>query len=375
MADVPRKPRDAECSEYVIENYKVDFRDEAHKKNRINYFDTIFFHKGWLFNQMKAQAIFANYEKSLICMTNEYWVPMDFIIQHGRGLIEEKIKLGKIQSKGNRIRLGDDHHFYFKNYRDIENNVSIRLDDVQLDDEVLEIKARRVTYFDQAATNLAAYGQELVGDVDIRRYDAEMNGDGWLPKSLKESNLANSLGVACIFEVRDHGKPVLVPRYRPERRSKAGHVHAVMSDGAWHCSSSGVVEYIDLDLNLGVGESKCIPLKSIETAIVREIETESRLYLEDDYDLVPLCFSREIPRAGKPQFFYKAVIREDKFDNLPKFISHLQKSFKPEGWEYDDAKLSSPEFEKMLRYLRGSGLVDIADKFTYEGFANIQFGR
>lgn len=373
MAKIPRKAFDNE-SDYVVEKYGVDFRDNIHKNSNINYFDTVFFSRGWLFNKYKSGISLANYEDSEISITNKFWAPPDFVIKHGESMIESRIKSDELHEKANKGILPIYHHFNKPNFLSIENNISIRFDKVDFDGSKLKIAAQRVTYFDQAATNIAAYKGEKVGGFDLRKYDSDFYGSGSIPKSFDESHLANSLGVACVFEISGE-IPVLVPRFRPAKKKTSGQKHAVMSDGAWHCSSSGVFEYKDLNLGLKANEQTSIPLSRLEAGMAREIESEASLQLDEDYTLVPLCLSREIPRAGKPQMFYKAVLNPKKFRHLDDIRIHLNRKRKEEAWEYQDELLYSEKFEEINRNLLSFSLLNISEKFTYEGFANVVFAR
>lgn len=357
---------------YTKENYGIDFRDSIHLDSRINYFDTIFFHKGWLYNRYKSSARFAEYKKSKINIINKFWKPMPFIQEYGKNLILKKIESGELQEKYNVNPIPDGHHFKIPGCEFIENNTSIRFDKLEVMNDFLIIEASKVTYFDQASTNLALYKKQDVAGRDLRIYDAEIHGAGHMPRAFEDSILANSLGVACMFEVVGT-PPLLVPRFRPKKTKQRG--HAVMSDGAWHCSSSGVFEYKDLNLNLKEHEERLIDISFLERGIAREIESEANLMIEKDYDLVPLCISREIPRGGKPQMFYKAILNPDRFSNIDSIKKHLINAWKEEKWEYDDSRLWTVEFNEIQEELGRFGLISISDKFTYEGYANIVFAR
>ena len=91
----------------------------------------------------------------------------------------------------------------------------------------------------------------------------------------------------------------------------------------------------------------------------KEIESEIGLKPEQ-YNLIPLAFTRELVRGGKPQLFFIAETTLD--------IGNIQSEMKmaEESWEFiniEDVTENNPMYE----YIK-SPLSAPQDMFTYEGW-------
>jgi hypothetical protein len=167
-----------------------------------------------------------------------------------------------------------------------ENNRTARVKEINW--ETGEIVLEEATYFDQVATNIGVDtdSYKLSGKSSIRR-GIEAPIEGKLP-NLNKSQLANTIGVAAM--AFDHSGRAMF-RYRNPKM-------ASISKKALHCTVSGVFELPEWSER---GQEYDFSL--IETGMHLEIDNELKLE-PHEYDLFPVAFGRELPRAGKPQFFF-----------------------------------------------------------------------
>jgi hypothetical protein len=233
---------------------------------------------------------------------------------------------------------------YFEADNSWENNVSLRIDD--FNQQGVLIACRKARYFDQIASNLTmdwASGK-LSGGWHTIRSGMERPEGGKL-RPLKDSNLANTLGVAAMLYQRD-----LSPIFRVRSESLAS-----ISKSGLHCTASGVHEieeshppgYFDFSI-FSRGKHK-------------EIKHEIGLD-EHEYHLFPVAFARELPRGGKPQLFFVAVARVDN--------ARIEQAMAgaDEAYEYLN--------DLSAKLLLGDGDARSASRyFTYEGWACLKFAE
>lgn len=159
------------------------------------------------------------------------------------------------------------------------------------------VRVQRSEYRDQVGTSLVMdWASGLLGDPGpgrrtrtLRNFVERPVGGRLTP--FHESRLANGLGVAALVQASD-GFLVSVRGFGP----------AVMT-GAFHCSASGVAEWY-----FEPGETDAT-FERFERAMRFEIHEELGLehnQHEQEYELIPLAFARELPRGGHPQLFFLA---------------------------------------------------------------------
>lgn len=220
---------------------------------------------------------------------------------------------------------------------------------IDWDIKTKNITIQPATYFDQVGTNLSLdWASGLLDDNPLStiRNDFESHENYALP-SLKTSILANTLGVAVVI-VNDKTKEVLIPIRGKEQ--------GIMTDGKgkFHCSASGV---FSLD-SFSVRDTKLtfdIFIKGME----KEIEEEIGLKTED-YHLIPLAFTREIVRGGKPQLFFIAKTNID-IKNLNSTMEGAK-----DNWEFIN-KNNLPTNSPLHNFL-DIPLKAPQEMFTYEGW-------
>jgi len=253
-------------------------------------------------------------------------------------------------------RFSRDALTYFKERRKInydpdsgsyENNRSARV--VKVDADESRIILQEASYFDQIATNIVVdteYRDSQHGRLDSYREGLEQPIDGRLPP-LESSTLANTLGVAAVLYTEDFSHEIL--------RVRNGKFLASMSDGGIHCSASGVFE-----LPPWAERANTYDFDIIKYGM--EIEFRTELGLEpSQYDLYPVALCRELPRAGKPQFFFVARLR------IPTDKLVL-------------ASKNAKERNEFIQNEEGGLLLDHTtdnehNSYTYEGLAAIHFSK
>ena len=226
-----------------------------------------------------------------------------------------------------------------------ENNETARVTNWDMDAGVINLQT--ASYFDQVATNLTldwASGQ--FGDAEsLTTLRLEETHDGGKLCPLAASMLANTLGVACVV-VDPKGEMLVNIR---------GNKQAIMAGtgGKFHCSASGVFE-----LPPGSAGPASFGFDVFMAGMRKEILSELAMEPED-YELIPLAFSRELVRGGKPQLFFVARARH----SLEEIRTGLHQA--EEAWEFiaeDDLPGNSP----LAPWLEAPFLAP-KELFTYEG--------
>lgn len=109
---------------------------------------------------------------------------------------------------------------------------------------------------------------------------------------LSDDRMANTLGIAMLIVVEVQGRPAGYC----VRRAKKG---VAVFQNSWHCTASGAAKW-----------PAVVPHDSLYTAIANdmlaELEEEVGLTDADLTYFMPVAFSREMLRGGKPQLFFVA---------------------------------------------------------------------
>ncbi|WP_432695712.1 hypothetical protein ACQUQP_14330 [Marinobacterium sp. YM272] len=267
----------------------------------------------------------------LVVISAKY-TPPDHLIPHYQKSLELFKKIGKV------IRDPETRNW--------ENNKSVRISKFDLKDNVICIQP--ATYFDQIGTNLTMdWSSGFLSDDSTAtiRNDIEKHDKNALPP-LNSSILANTLGVAVVV-LNPETKEVLIPIRGSEQAIMAN------GEGKFHCSASGVFEWLDVNKKGELGFD--FFMQGMEKEIKSEIGLDRELY-----ELIPLTFSRELVRGGKPQLFFVAETNMD--------ISTIKNEMKgaEESWEFIDES-DLPEGSQLRGYIENP-LEAPQNMFTYEGW-------
>ncbi|KJY80758.1 hypothetical protein TW81_18665 [Vibrio galatheae] len=262
----------------------------------------------------------------------KYMVP-DYLKEHSEKAVELFKALGKIKI--------DDRTGEF------QNDYSIRITSFDIAENKVHIQP--ATYFDQVATNLTLdWASGVLGEDPLLtiRNDYEKAHNGLLTP-LRSSILANTLGVAAVV-VNPDTNEVLVPI--------RGNEQAIMDNGLgkFHCSVSGVFAWNEHETI-----ANTLSFDFFYKGIEKEIKSEIGLR-PNQYNLIPLAFTRELVRGGKPQLFFIAETTLD----IASIHSEMEAA--EESWEFISIE-SIDESNPLYKYIE-SPLSAPQEMFTYEGW-------
>lgn len=279
------------------------------------------------FNGIRLDAVSA--EKVTVTIEpSSYRIP-EKLKEHAKATVDLFKEMGKLQ--------------WFDDKQEWENNTSLRVDAV---DENGNFSCRKARYFDQVATNITidwASGKFRDKWRTIRS-GMECPDDGAL-RSLEDSNLANTLGVAVMFYDQSLS-PIL--------RVRSDSMASIPKKGL-HCTASGVHE-VEPSQSSGIFD-----FNILKQGMLWEIKDEIGLD-EHEYWLFPVVFARELPRGGKPQLFFMALSKVDD-QRIKEGVLSAR-----EAYEYV-AEVTEEEYAKF------SEIDPSSELFTYEGWACMRFAE
>lgn len=172
---------------------------------------------------------------------------------------------------------------------------TVSLRSINLKDGKLNLNVQKSRYSDQVQSHLVLDWESVVlrevGCLTLRGFLLAKHGSK-LP-SLNTELLSNSIGVSCIIYYRKDRNWFPYLPLRNEKSIFQSKKSLALFEGVYHCSASGVLEWSD-----------SISMDYIHSEIKREIFEEIGLTNEDLISLEPLCLTRELLRAGKPQIFF-----------------------------------------------------------------------
>lgn len=354
-----------ELLEYIYENWK-SIKIHFTKKEFLN--EDISF-----LQQVYDQEITAGKE-----------IPYTIISKFYTGNVSEalnqvqKIKLimerGKFQLKSPNISI---QSFQTKALEAFKNKMSndgsiVRLSRLSINhtNEILELKMQHAKYSDQVKSNLtldwAAHG--IKGFSTLRSYLTDKYGNKLPPISC--GILANTIGISCILYFKKGNQ--YIP-YLPKRSKFKPFIHSAKKslaifEGGIHVTASGALDYPQ-DFKQGETLSFC---DFIQEDMYREIYEEVGITKKYIQELVPLAFTRELLRAGKPQIFFAGVLKDSvNEDALLKFRTQSilrQKKNKREKIEIENKSLAIYDLEDLLKESSIHGL-------TIEAIGNLFFSQ
>lgn len=315
-------------TERLIKFYSQYELEKEYKFCRSPYAETIPLRRG-----SKGFSYGKDVNELEIIFIDAKFTPPSYLLEHS----EKAVELFKALKK---IRIDEESGEW-------QNDCSIRITKFDLKENKIYIQP--ATYFDQIATNLTLdWASGVLGDDESLtiRNNYEKHHDGVLTP-LRSSILANTLGVAVIV-VNPDTKEVLIPI----RGNEQAIMHSGM--GKFHCSASGVFAWNESDDIKNINS-----FDFFSKGMEKELESEIGLKPEQ-YDLIPLAFTRELVRGGKPQLFFIAETTLD--------IGTIQSEMKmaEESWEFiniEDVNENNPMYEYIT-----SPLSAPQEMFTYEGW-------
>lgn len=199
-----------------------------------------------------------------------------------------------------------------------EDERTIRVTEASEQRGCLFVTLQKATYHDQGFSNLIMDFDRLNPGIYVSlRSQLETQFSGRLP-SLKDSRLANTLGVAALLFYKNKGQwiPYIVRRVK-----KIG-----VFPGGLHCTSSGVAKWPP-------DPRESTFLNFATNHMLDEIDEEVGIKPEELIDFRPLALCREMARGGKPQLFYGGFTHLDR-KALTERRKHARKVIKATNqWE------------------------------------------
>lgn len=306
-----------------------------------------------------------------------YWNPPSNFHAHMRVQAQQEIqRLNPIKSYTRNIDFTNHPVRYGREFSEKEVNETVRLESFGLIKNSLSERAviQKASYLDQVGTNITcSVPITSANNQTFRQIDSSC---GKL-KPLSECVSANTIGVAALF-VDARGEGILRWRkFNPEKQRKDSELRkfGAMQEG-WHCTSSGVLTWSDIEKGLSVSATESAGVVAgFHFGMQREIERETGLR-PDEYDLHLFAYARELKRAGKPQLFFVAILKEGSVSSIPGTIKERGPAEKE---EYKDFAIFNKNFyyfyEKLKISLGSSEFCNEIRKssdmeyFTYEGYA------
>lgn len=176
------------------------------------------------------------------------------------------------------------------------DSFTVRLNNYKLNKNELTIEVQKSRYSDQVQSHLVLDWKnkhfDNLGNATLRGFLIAKYGHKLPP--LDGKLLSNSIGISTvIFYRKDNTLLPYLPFRNKSTFSKTRNEPALF-EGIYHCSASGALEWGQGINNLSV----------IKEDMCREIEEEIGLKKKDLKILECISLTREVLRAGKPQFFF-----------------------------------------------------------------------
>lgn len=210
----------------------------------------------------------------------------------------------------------------------------------RLDSNLYKIKLVKSSYHNLVRTNITLdFPLKSNNFKSLRTNDLDEKNN---LKSFGDSALINSIGVSTVLTYHHKGSFYF---YMKPRKGKLGVFNNMLG------SVSGVVE---------PPENSLTELTSyVSNEVMRELHEETGLSITEikknpQFQIIPLAFTRELTRGGKPQFFFMVIINKISEKNFKKIFKDSQgkEEFKDDWFNniksYDD--FISPEFCTNLIY-------------------------
>ena len=183
----------------------------------------------------------------------------------------------------------------------VYNNINVRIDDLSVEGDNVELSYSFTTYFNSLITN-RMMDYPILDRLTIR----DLYEPGPFLHSLSDSVLSNHLGFNGFIELSD-GKIIFV-----KRNPKLS-----IGQNMWSQSVGASLK------SMYAVENGILTVEGISNSIKNEIFDELRIQIEDDVDLSKhiFAFYRDIVEGGKPQFlfYYKCEDLDSKT-----FVEHFQ---------------------------------------------------
>lgn len=195
------------------------------------------------------------------------------------------------------------------------NGPVVRVADLRfLDVHSYSLSLERAGYFDQVRTNLTLDYQEHAGRESLRIKD--LSPDEGLP-SFAQSSLANTIGVSAVVFFQKAGEDFVFMKLRRPHLGVYENMFGTVSGAAQAGANQRIADVIQW----AQGE------------MLREFRRETGIDHDADEQevkwVIPLAFTRDLVRGGKPQFFFAIQI-------APQSENLFRKKFRPSAEGLDE---------------------------------------
>lgn len=306
-----------------------------------------------------------------------YWNPPSSFHAHIREQArQEELRLNPIKSDMRNIDFTKHPVGYGREFFDKEVNETVRLESFGVTKNSLSDRAviQKASYLDQIGTNITCSVPIAAANNQTFREIDSISGQ---LKPLSDCVSANTIGVAALF-VDARGEGLLRWRkFNPNKQHKDSELRkfGAMQEG-WHCTASGVLTWSDIENGLSVAPNESAGVVAgFHIGMQREIQRETGLR-PDEYNLHLFAYARELKRAGKPQFFFVAALKEGSVRSIPGIIKERDPVEREEYKDFGTFEKNFYYFHDRLNLSLGAG--DFCEKikknsnvefFTYEGYA------
>lgn len=205
-------------------------------------------------------------------------------------------------------------HDHSKHY----NNTNIRLDNILVYENQIDLLYSKTTYYDSLLTN-RAFDFPFKGSRTIR----EIYEPGPYLSSLKESKMSNHLGFNGFVELKDKS---IIFVYR--------NTHVSISKSKWSTSIAA-----SLKAKHALNDHRQLTIEGLSDAIKNEIRHELKITVQDGVDFSQniFAFYRDLVEGGKPQFLF--YYKSNQFENKDDFKKHFEKALRLERIKHGNQKL------------------------------------
>lgn len=203
------------------------------------------------------------------------------------------------------------------------DSFTVRLNSYKLNKNELTIEIQKSKYSDQVQSHLVLDWKNKhftdLGSATLRGFLIAKYGHKLPP--LDEKLLSNSIGISSVIFYRKDNTLLPYLPFRNKSIFSKKRNEPSLFEGIYHCSASGALEW-------GHGISN---FSEIKEDMYREIEEEIGLKKNDLKILECISLTREVLRAGKPQFFFIGYTNLNESQLREKRIEAIRKSKSIEG--------------------------------------------
>lgn len=193
---------------------------------------------------------------------------------------------------------------------------TVRLNSFNITENEIQLEIQKSKYSDQVQSHLVLDWQDKslkeIGITNYRGLLISKYGNKLPPLSSKL--LSNSIGISIILYYKKNNEWQPYLPFRNKSIFNKNKNEPALYEGIYHCSSSGVLDWSEESINEDY----------LKNEMFREINEEIGLEQKDIQKIKLLAITREILRAGKPQFFYVGFTNLSENELIQKRINAIE---------------------------------------------------